>query len=124
MAKGVGLGVGWVHFFFIWVGDGLGARENFCSWVFFGEVFRSLGGGFGCGLRYLKKAAIPKKKESADENKPADNESYEKISRSTSASHGDLVDVLEITFLGFAKGDREPLFCLLWGLAAMGGDNL
>ena len=72
----------------------------------------------------MKKTAIPKKKESADEDEAADNESYEKISRSASASHGDLVNVLEVTFLGFAKGDREPLFCLLRGLATMGGDNL
>ena len=72
----------------------------------------------------MKKTAIPKKKESANEDEATDNESYEKISRSASASHGDLVDVLEITFLGFAKSDREPLFCLLWGLATMSGDNL
>ena len=49
--EGVELGFGRVHFFFIWVGDGLGARENFRSWVFFGEVFRSLSGRFGLGLR-------------------------------------------------------------------------
>lgn len=72
----------------------------------------------------MKKAAIAKKKEGTNEDETADNESYEKISRSASASHGDLVNVLEVTFLGFAKGDREPLFCLLWGLATMGGDNL
>ena len=76
------------------------------------------------GLREVKKAAIAKKKESTDEDEAADNESYEKISRSASASHGDLVDVLEVAFLGFAKGDREPLVCLLWGLATMSGDNL
>jgi hypothetical protein len=116
--------VGRVHFFFIWVGDGLGARENFCSWVFFGEVFRSLGGGLGCGLGYLKETAISKKKESADEDETADDESYEKISRGASASHGDLVDVLEVTFLGFAEGDGEPLFRLFGGFASMGGDNL
>ena len=72
----------------------------------------------------MKKAAIAKKKESTDEDEAADNESYKKISRSASASHGDLVNVLEVTFLGFAKGNREPLFCLLWGLATMGSDNL
>ncbi len=72
----------------------------------------------------MKKAAIPKKKESADKDEATDNESYEKISRSASAGHGDLVNVLEVSFLGFAKGDREPLFCLLWGLATMSGDNL
>ena len=72
----------------------------------------------------MKKAAITKKKESADEDETADDESDKKISRGASASHGDLVDVLEVTFLGFAKGDREPLFCLLWGLATMGSDNL
>ncbi len=72
----------------------------------------------------MKKTAIPKKKESADEDESTDDESYEKISRSASPSHGDLVDVLEVTLFGFAEGDREPLFCLLWGLAAMGGDNL
>ena len=120
----VGLGLGRVHFFFIWAGDGFGARENFRSWVFFGEVLRSLGGRFGLGLREVKKAAIAKKKESTDEDEAADNESYEKISRSASASHGDLVNVLEVAFLSFAKGDREPLFCLLWGFATMGGDNL
>ena len=72
----------------------------------------------------MKKTAIPKKKESADEDEAADNESYEKISRSASASHGDLVDVLEVTFLGFAEGDGEPLFCLFGGFASMGGDDL
>ena len=72
----------------------------------------------------MKKTAIPKKKESADEDEAADNESYEKISRSASASHGDLVDVLEVTFLGFAKGDGEPLFRLFGGFASMGGDDL
>ena len=72
----------------------------------------------------MKKAAIAKKKESTDEDEAADNESYEKISRSASASHGDLVDVLEVTLLGLAKGNREPFFCLLWGLATMGSDNL
>jgi hypothetical protein len=35
----------------------------------------------------VKKPAIPKKKESADEDEAADNESYKKISRSASASH-------------------------------------
>ena len=72
----------------------------------------------------MKKTAIPKKKESADEDVAADNESYEKISRSASASHGDLVDVLEVTFLGFAEGDGEPLFRLFGGFASMGGDDL
>ena len=72
----------------------------------------------------MKKTTIPKKKESADENKPTDDESDEKIPRGASAGHDDLVNVLEVAFLGFAKGDREPLFCLLWGLATMGGDNL
>lgn len=72
----------------------------------------------------MKKAAIPKKKESADEDETTDDESGEKISRGASAGHGDLVNVLEVAFLGFAKGDREPFFCLLWGLATMGGDNL
>jgi hypothetical protein len=48
---GEGLGLGRVHFFFIWAGDGFGARENFRSWVFLGEVFRSLGWRFGLGFR-------------------------------------------------------------------------
>ena len=72
----------------------------------------------------MKKTTIPEKEESADENKPTDDESDEKIPRGTSASHDDLVNVLEVAFLGFAKGDREPLFCLLWGLAAVGRHNL
>jgi len=72
----------------------------------------------------VKKAAIPQEKKGANEDESTNDEPDEKISRSASASHGDSVNVLEVAFLSFAEGDREPLFCLVWGLATMGGDNL
>ena len=101
----MGLGAGRIHFFFIWGGDGLRARENFCSWVFLGEIFSPLGRGFGLGLRQVKKTAIPQEKKGANEDETTNDEPDEKISRSASASHGDLVHVLEVTFLGFGKCD-------------------
>ena len=72
----------------------------------------------------MKKAAITKKKESADEDETADDESDKKISRGASASHGDLVAVLEVTFLGFGKGDGEPLFRVFGGFASVLCDDL
>jgi hypothetical protein len=91
------------HFFFILGGGSFWARENFSSWVFLGEIFGPLGRGFGLGLRQVKKAAIPQEKKGANKDESTNDEPDEKISRSASASHGDLVDVLEITFLGFGK---------------------
>ena len=101
----MGLGAGRVLFFFIFLGGSFWTRENFRSWVFLGEIFGPLGRVFGLGLRQVKKAAIPQEKKGANEDESTNDEPDEKISRSASASHGDLVHVLEVTFLGFGKCD-------------------
>ena len=99
------LGMGRCHFFFILGWDSFWAGENLRSWVFLRKILGPLGRGFGLGLRQAKKAAIPQEKKGANEDESTNDEPDEKISRSASASHGDLVHVLEVTFLGFGKCD-------------------